>query len=111
MKADRGWQRPFHDPIPLPRGRQLVTLKDAGTYITKPSKADHATPERQAAMESLILVAERGGPGNGANATSGLSWRHHVGHPRRRFRASCPPVDRGRRKGHLPENRASPMDG
>ena len=22
-----GWQRPFDDPIPLPRGRQLVTLR------------------------------------------------------------------------------------
>ena len=33
--ADSGWQRPFDDPIPLPRGRQLVTLKDAGDYITK----------------------------------------------------------------------------
>jgi hypothetical protein len=29
MKADRGWKRPFDDPIPLPRGRQLVTLDDA----------------------------------------------------------------------------------
>jgi hypothetical protein len=34
MPADRGWQRRFDDPIPLPRGRQLVTLEDAGNYIT-----------------------------------------------------------------------------
>jgi hypothetical protein len=33
--AATGWKRPFDDPIPLPRGRQLVTLEDAGTYITK----------------------------------------------------------------------------
>jgi hypothetical protein len=26
---DRGWNRPFDDPISLPRGRQIVTLKDA----------------------------------------------------------------------------------
>jgi hypothetical protein len=26
--ADRGWKRKFDDPIPLPRGRQLVTLED-----------------------------------------------------------------------------------
>src|SRR5260370_34564424 len=26
-----GWKRPFDHPIPLPRGRQLVTLEDAGT--------------------------------------------------------------------------------
>jgi hypothetical protein len=49
----------FDDPIPLPRGRQLVTLKDAGTYITK--QAEHEAPEWQAAMEALILVAETGG--------------------------------------------------
>jgi hypothetical protein len=29
------WKRPFEDPIALPRGRQLVTLEDAGDYITK----------------------------------------------------------------------------
>jgi hypothetical protein len=28
---DRGWKRPFDEPIPLPDGRQLVTLEDAGT--------------------------------------------------------------------------------
>ena len=62
MTADRGWKREFDEPIPLPSGRSLVTLKDAGTYITKLPKSDHATPEWQAAMESLILVAEQGGP-------------------------------------------------
>jgi hypothetical protein len=34
-----GWQRAFDDPIDLPRGRQLVTLEDAGNYITKLPKA------------------------------------------------------------------------
>jgi hypothetical protein len=29
--ADRGWNRRFDEPIPLPRGRQLVTLMPAGT--------------------------------------------------------------------------------
>ena len=62
MTADRGWKREFDEPIPLPSGRSLVTLKDGGTYITKLPKSDHATPEWQAAMESLILVAEQGGP-------------------------------------------------
>jgi hypothetical protein len=60
--ADRGWKRPFADPIPLPRGRELVTLEDAGTYITKLPKAEHEAPEWQAAMEALILVATKGGP-------------------------------------------------
>jgi hypothetical protein len=60
--ADRGWKRRFDDPIPLPRGRQLVTLEDAAAYIMKLSEAIHTAPEWQAAMEALILVAEFGGP-------------------------------------------------
>jgi hypothetical protein len=38
---DNGWQRHFEDPIPLPRGRQIVTLGDAGRFITKLPKAAH----------------------------------------------------------------------
>jgi hypothetical protein len=57
-----GWKRPFEDPIPLPRGGRLVTLEDAGTYITKLRKAEHEAAEWQAAMEALILVATSGGP-------------------------------------------------
>jgi hypothetical protein len=60
--SDRGWKRPFDDPIPLPRGRQLVTLQDAGNYITRLPKSEHTAPEWQAAMEALILVATLGGP-------------------------------------------------
>jgi len=53
---------PFDDPIPLPRGRQLVTLEDAGNCITRLPKAEHEAKEWQAAMEALILVATSGGP-------------------------------------------------
>jgi hypothetical protein len=56
------WLRRFDDPIPLPRGRQIVTLEDAGNYITKLPKDEHETSEWQAAMEALILVATLGGP-------------------------------------------------
>jgi hypothetical protein len=56
------WRRLFDDPIPLPDGGRLITLRDAGTYITKLPKAEHTAPEWQAAMEALILVAELGGP-------------------------------------------------
>jgi hypothetical protein len=59
--ADRGWSRSFDDPIPLPNGRELVTLKDAADYITKLPKVEHSAPEWQTAMEALMLVAERGG--------------------------------------------------
>jgi hypothetical protein len=62
MKSPRGWKRRFDEPIPLPRGRQLVTLADAGKYITKLSKAEHEVQEWQAAMEALIFVATLGGP-------------------------------------------------
>jgi hypothetical protein len=60
--ADRGWKQPFDDPIPLPRSGPLVTIEDAGNYITKLPKAEHEAPEWQAAMEALILVATSGGP-------------------------------------------------
>ena len=56
------WKRRFDDPIVLPDGRRLVTLQDAGTYITKLPKAEHEAPEWQAAMEALMLVATLGGP-------------------------------------------------
>jgi hypothetical protein len=58
MTAD--WWRKFDEPIPLPK--ELVTLKDAGTYITKLPKAEHTAAEWQTAMEALILVATLGGP-------------------------------------------------
>jgi Cu/Ag efflux protein CusF len=32
---DKGWQRRFDEPIPLPKGKKLVTLRDAALYITK----------------------------------------------------------------------------
>src|SRR3982074_2211339 len=63
------WSRIFEEPIPLPprgrgarQGRQLVTLKDAGTYITKLPQSEHTAAEWQSAMEALILVATLGGP-------------------------------------------------
>jgi hypothetical protein len=42
---EKGWQRRFDDPIPLPDGGELVTLEDAGTYITKLPKVEHEAPE------------------------------------------------------------------
>jgi hypothetical protein len=34
--VEKGWQRALDDPIPLPGGRELRTLRDAATYITGP---------------------------------------------------------------------------
>jgi len=60
--TDKGWKRSFDDPIPLPGGRQLVTLQDAGTYITKLPKAEAQAPEWQTAMQALLLVVKQNGP-------------------------------------------------
>ena len=56
------WDRPFAEPIELPKGKRLITLRDAAQYITKLPKAEHDTEEWQAAMEALFLVAEHDGP-------------------------------------------------
>jgi hypothetical protein len=62
MVADRGWKRAFDDPIPLPRGRQVVTLEDAAKYIQKLPKAEQDLEEWQAAVEAMLLVVEHNGP-------------------------------------------------
>ena len=56
------WSRAFDDPIPLPRGRQIITLKDAANYIQKLPKAEQDLEEWQAAVKALLLVVELGGP-------------------------------------------------
>lgn len=56
------WSREFDEPIPLPDRKLLRTLREAGEHIAALPKKEHATPEWQAAMQALILVAEGGGP-------------------------------------------------
>ena len=60
--AAKGWKRQFDEPIPLPRGRQLVTLKDAAEYIMKLPKAEQILQEWQATTAALIMAAEGRGP-------------------------------------------------
>jgi hypothetical protein len=63
----------------LPHRRQLVTLQDAGHYITKLPPAEYEAAEWQAVMEALILVATLGGPT--LSARIGIMRalnRHHV---------------------------------
>jgi hypothetical protein len=62
VAAERGWQRKFEEPIPLPDGRTFVTFRDAATYIAALQKKESALPEWQAAIEALMLVVERDGP-------------------------------------------------
>jgi hypothetical protein len=54
----KGWKRHFDDPIPLPDGRQLVTLEDAAVYIQRLPKAQHRLPHWQDAGVHLIRAAE-----------------------------------------------------
>src|SRR5260370_20306246 len=60
--AGPDWSRKFDDPIVLPDGRKLVTLRDAAAYATKLPKKEADSAEWQAAIESLMLVAELRGP-------------------------------------------------
>jgi hypothetical protein len=55
------WHQTFSDPIALPNGRKLITLRDAALYITKLPKAEQRAPEWQTAVEVLMLIGERGG--------------------------------------------------
>jgi hypothetical protein len=57
-----GWSRKFDEPISLPDGRVLVFLRDAANYITALTRKEAETPEWQAAIEALILVADLNGP-------------------------------------------------
>jgi hypothetical protein len=50
------WSTPFDDPIDLPDGRKLITLRDAAAYITELPEADRQ--EWQIAARSLIDAAE-----------------------------------------------------
>jgi hypothetical protein len=57
----RGWDRAFDDPIPLPGGGELRTLRDAGNYIAKLPKAEQHAPEWDTAIAALLLVVKHGG--------------------------------------------------
>lgn len=56
--AAKGWARRFEDPIPLPDGRVLVTLREAADYILKLSKRQTETDHWQLALHCLIEAAE-----------------------------------------------------
>ena len=52
------WSKRFFEPITLPDGRELKTLRDAAAYITKLPKAEQADQRWQAATRVLLLVAK-----------------------------------------------------
>ena len=55
------WHQSFFDPIELPDGRKLFTLRDAAQYITKLPNDENALPQWETAIECLMLVGEHGG--------------------------------------------------
>ena len=56
----KGWSREFDDPVELPKGKPLVTLRDAANYIVKLPKAEQQATPWQTAAEVLMLVGEHG---------------------------------------------------
>jgi hypothetical protein len=60
-KAPIGWSRAFDDPIALPDGTKLTTLREAVAYLAKTvPKAEQSHPKVLAAAEILTYAAERG---------------------------------------------------
>ena len=62
VELPMSWDRPFRDPIEVPNGGLLVSLRDAGTYIARLPKEEHEATEWQTAMHCLIEAADFGGP-------------------------------------------------
>jgi hypothetical protein len=56
------WDFKFPEPIKVLKGRALVTLRDAGGYITRLPKAQHDTTAWQTAMRCLMHAADNAAP-------------------------------------------------
>jgi hypothetical protein len=52
------WDRPFDQPVPLPKGAPAPTLRDAAAFIRKLPKAEQEAREWQTAIQTLIDAAE-----------------------------------------------------
>jgi len=73
----KGWSRRFPDPIALPEGGKLTTLKQAIAYLAKTvPRAEQSMPEVLTAAEILTYAA-------GARDRLGVSGahRHAAGNP------------------------------
>ena len=59
---ESGWQRRFENPILLPDGRSLHTLRDAADYVTGLPKEQSELAQWQVAIEALMLCSRGGDP-------------------------------------------------
>jgi len=57
------WSRRFDEPIILPNGKKLVTLKEAIAWLAKEvPKSEHTMKQVQAAARCVTEAAENNGP-------------------------------------------------
>jgi hypothetical protein len=56
------WTARFDNPIALPDGRTLLTLRDAGEYVAARPARKQMLPLWQTATEILLMAAEGRGP-------------------------------------------------
>jgi hypothetical protein len=56
------WSRAFDEPIQPPKGKALVTLKDAAGVHPGAAQVETESPEWQAAGEAVMMAAEDRGP-------------------------------------------------
>lgn len=56
------WDQRFSEPIAVPKGKPLATLRDAGDYISGLPKAEHEAAEWQTAVQCLMQAADKRGP-------------------------------------------------
>jgi hypothetical protein len=63
MTLADGWSRKFNDPIVLPNGKRLITLRDAISWLAKSVPAsEHDAQEVQTAAHCVTEAAENNGP-------------------------------------------------
>ena len=56
------WDQSIGDPVVLPNGRKLTTLRQAAHYLRRLPKDEHEHPKVRTAIEVLIQAAEGIGP-------------------------------------------------
>lgn len=56
------WDKTFREPIALPDGRALVSLRDAGRFISALPATEVQAQEWQTAIHVLIEAADHAGP-------------------------------------------------